>query len=496
MRIVHLSAEFAPIAKAGGLGEVVLGLSRMQTRKGHSVEIIIPKYDFINASSLRNLAIEEPNFKCLEYNNAMWECRLEECSLHLLEARHPAGFFHRGKIYNCEDDPLRFLYFSRAALEYLLVKDTSIDILHLHDWHASIAALLVKDFFQNLKVKAIVLTIHNVEYQGKCSPRDLDAIGLIGQSYLTEEKLQDPKQPDLINLLKSGIIYSDSIVPVSPSYAKEILTPEFGFELEAVLKKNRKKIRGILNGIDMTLWNPAKDTHLDYHYEVESVAKAKKYYKQKFSQLNFNKKPWVGAITRLVPQKGPKLLEAAIGKTIELGGCFLLLGSSPSPHIQAHFRLLQEKYKNHPQVFLHCEYNEKLAHEIYAALDFLLVPSLFEPCGLTQLIAMRYGTIPIVRATGGLQDTVFDCENYKLPIEKRNGFLFKEFTKESMSEALERAFRTFHNEPETIRTLIRKGMGSDFSWKNPTEEYLSLYRSLLSKSSLDVNPIGINVVNN
>lgn len=494
MRIVHLAAEFAPIAKAGGLGEVLVGLCRELTRASHDVEVILPKYDFIDLSKIERLKIEVPNFKCLEYQNAIWTGRVEECQLHLLEARHPAGYFHRGKIYGCEDDIARFIYFSRACLEYLTLKKDPIDVLHLHDWHVSLCAPMVRNFFKELKVKAIVLSIHNIEYQGKCAPSDLDQIGLNGSSYLTQELLQDdhPKHPKTINLLKGGIVFSDAIVPVSPSYAEEILNPKMSFHLDPTLKKMRHKVRGILNGIDTILWDPAKDPHLSTHYEVESVLKGKQASRLRL-QLKPDSRPWVGAITRLVPQKGTELIEEAIQTTLHLGGSFLLLGSSPIPKIQEHFDGLKQKYKDNPQIFLHYQYKEPLAHQIYAALDLVLVPSHFEPCGLTQMIAMRYGTVPIVRATGGLKDTVFDFEDRATPSQKRNGFTFKDPTPAALNEALKKAFDLFRKDPSTFQSLIRRGMQSDFSWKKPAQEYLRLYRSLL-KSSFDVSPIRINII--
>lgn len=485
MRIVHLSAEFAPIAKAGGLGEVLVGLSRELTRTGHDVEVILPKYDFIK---LPNLHLEVPNFQCLQYQNAMWSARVEECQLHLLEARHPAGFFHRGKIYGCVDDVPRFLYFSRAALEYLKLENKPIDILHLHDWHVSLAAPMVREVFKELKVKAIVLSIHNLEYQGKCAVHDLDAIGLKGSDYLKPNKLQDDNAlyPDTINLLKGGITYADAIIPVSPTYAQEILTPAYGFGLDSTLRKMRSKISGILNGIDTTLWDPEKDPHLLHHYSLPQGKEANR------AQFPFSsmKRPWIGAVTRLVVQKGPELLEETLKTTLDLGGSFLLLGSAPSSEIRERF----EKYKDHPQVWLHYHYNETLAHQLYASLDYLIAPSLFEPCGLTQMIAMRYGTVPIVRATGGLKDTVFDCENPKIPAEQRNGFSFSDPTKTALNETLKRAFALFRKEPATFRALIRRGMQSDFSWKKPAKEYLKLYETL--KRAADVGPIRVNIVPN
>jgi starch synthase len=479
MHIVHLAAEFAPIAKAGGLGEVLVGLSRELTRSGNEVEVIIPKYDFIELNQIKNLKIEVPNFKCLEHQNAMWSGVAEECHLRLLEARHPAGYFHRGKIYGCEDDIARFIYFSRAALEYLKLKNERIDVLHLHDWHTSLCAPMISEIFSELNIKSIVLSIHNIEYQGKCAVSDLDLIGMNGASYLTADKLQDnnPKFPQSINLLKGGIVYADAVVPVSPTYAEEILTPAYSFNLNKTLQKVSFKIKGILNGIDTTIWNPETDPRISTQYTIESSTKSKLSNRKRFL-IDTNKKPWVGAITRLVPQKGPELIEEALKTTLELDGCFLLLGSSPIPKIQEHFDKLKLKYKDHPQVMLHYQYDENLAHQIYAALDLIIVPSHFEPCGLTQLIAMRYGTVPIVRATGGLKDTVFDCEDPTIPSSRRNGFTFKEATKAAIQTVLTRAFHLFRLEPSTFHSLVRRGMQSDFSWKKPAQEYLKLYHSL------------------
>lgn len=494
MRIVHIAAEFSPIAKAGGLGEVLLGLTRETTKQGHLVETILPKYDLIDLSYLSDVKLDTPHFKCLEHQNAMWSAQYEECKLHLLDSRHPAGFFHRGKIYGCEDDIARFTYFSRAALEYLALNPQPIDVLHLHDWHVSLCAPMVRNLFTQLSVKAIVLTIHNLEYQGKCAVQDLDRVGLQGEFYLKPNLLQDdhPKYPQSINLLKGGIVFSDAVVPVSPSYAEEILTPDYGAGLDKTLYTLKSKIHGILNGIDTTHWNPAKDAALAEGYSLHSASQGKDAARTRF-KLDTTKRPWIGAVTRLVPQKGPELLEAALEKTIEWGGSFILLGSSPIPALQEHFNKLRIKYRGHPQVFLQYEYNENLAHQIYAALDLLLVPSHIEPCGLTQMIGMRYGTVPIVRATGGLKDTVFDHNDLLVPSSQRNGFSFLQPSPESMTRALSRAFHLFRSDPKAFATLQKRGMESDFSWAQPMQRYLSLYRELL-KGALDVHPVRIDIV--
>ncbi len=494
MRIVQVAAEFAPLAKAGGLGEVILGLSRELTQSPElEVDVIIPKYDFIDLKKIRNINMEVPDFKCFEKGvnqaNAMWSGLSEDCRVHLLEARHPAGYFHRGKIYGEEDDISRFIYFSRAVLEYLRAQNRPIDILHLHDWHVSLCAPLARDLFTDLKIKAIILTVHNSEYQGRCTPADLDHIGLKGEEYLQKDKFPDnaPGFSKTLNLLKGGIVYADAVTTVSPNFAKELLTPEMGFHLESTFRKYKSKLTGILNGIDQTIWNPATDPLLAAHYDASSsisIQKGKEANREAFrSRTRFigTRRPWVGTISRITFQKGPDLIEEGIKKTVELGGTFILLGSPPEAKLKAQFDNLKQQFADHPQVFIQYTYDESLAHLIYAALDFVLVPSIFEPCGLTQLIAMRYGSVPIVRSTGGLKDTVFDCENSLNPIQVRNGFVFSQPTREALDGVLKRAFDHFKQEPHTFLPMVQRSMKQDYSWKNPTLSYLKLYRKALSE---------------
>lgn len=475
MKIIQVTAEFAPIAKAGGLGEVLVGLSRELSRLGNEVEVILPKYDFISL----------PNLK--QVSNNVWLTNYQDCHLHLIDSPE---HFHGGKIYECDDPIGRFLYFSKAVLDYLVERGQPIDILHLHDWHTAFCAPLLKDVYKKkLSVKKTLLTIHNGEYQGKCAVADLDKLGVQGVHYLTQERLQDddPKHPETINLLKGGVVYADAVNTVSPTYAKEILTPEAGFHLDLTFRKYKSKLSGILNGIDQKLWNPKTDPILPARYDAESyvpmIVEAKKKNKLALHQqfgLDINRTPWIGAVTRIVSQKGPELLKESLKQTVTKGGVFLLLGSLPQdPKLKLEFEELKKAYAGNPQVLIQFEYNEKLAHEIYAALDFLIVPSLFEPCGLTQLIGMHYGTVPIVRSTGGLKDTVFDCDDPTVPASKRNGFTFKTATLPCLQATLERAFHFFHKDPFTFQAMIRRGMQADFSWKKPAQEYVLLYKQLL-----------------
>lgn len=497
MRIVHVAAEFSPIAKAGGLGEVVVGLCRELSQFPElEVEIYLPKYDLIDSEKLSDLQMEIADFKCFEKNhfhsNTLWSAQCENSRLQLIEPHHPSQYFQRGKIYGCEDDLARFIYFCKSVIEALKLKNQPIDILHLHDWHAALCAPLVREVFQKeLSIKAIVLTLHNAEYQGKCACLDLDAIGMQGSDFLTADKLQDndPKYPQTINLLKGGIVYADAVNTVSITYAKEILTPEKGFGLDPTFRQYQSKLSGILNGIDQTLWNPKNDPYVTPSYDAEqsmaTILAAKKKQQTLLSKkfgLARSKGPWLGTITRIVPQKGPELIEEALAYTVQNQGTFILLGSSPIPQLQAHFEQLKEKYAAHRCVLLHLTYDEALAHQIYAALDLLIVPSHFEPCGLSQLIAMRYGTVPIVHATGGLKDTVFDCEDSLIPAKSRNGFTFQGASSGPLKETLRRAFHLFQTDPTTFQVLMRRGMQLNFSWEKPTQEYLKLYRKATLQS--------------
>jgi len=439
---------------------------------------IIPKYDFLELGQLTQLAQEIPHFSVREgsqeISNTMWSAHYEQINLHLLEMHHPLNYFKRGKIYGFNDDVPRFLYFSKAVTEYLKIKNRPIDIIHIHDWHTAAISSLIRDY---PKAPKIVLSLHNLEYQGKCGARDLEAIGITNET-LEKYDGKDPIYRDSYNALKGGIEEADAIVPVSLTYAKEILTPQYGCGLDSVLLKQKAKIVGILNGIDETLWDPSTDPHLKAHFKptdsLEKIKFAKKE-NQTFLEKHFALKapkgaPWVGAITRIVAQKGPEFLEAAIEPTLKNGGVFALLGSSPIPEMQQHFEKLKKHYKNNRQVLLHFDFDETLAHQLYAAFDFILLPSHFEPCGLAQLIGMHYGATPIVRSTGGLKDTVFDAQN---------GYTFEEPTIQAFIQTLNRAMELKKKDPSKHDLIMSNGLKSDFGWQKPTQHYLTLYQNLL-----------------
>lgn len=478
MHIIHIASELAPIAKVGGLADVVYGLCQATLKLGHTTEVILPKYDCIDYSQLTDLKLEQKEirvtFESDRYNNSVWSANLGNLKIFLIESDFPEHFYNRGVIYGCSDDIDRFAYFSCTAIQYILQLRKQPHILHLHDWHTAVIAFLCKKNYYNLGKS--VLTIHNLAHQGICPASTAFKLGLL-------------ENPDAnpVNLLKMGILYADQITTVSPNYKEEIQTPEGGFGLDLVLRNSQKKLVGILNGIDQNYWNPANDPFLPMNYDIqklEDVLQAKqanKYFLQKHLALAQEKVPLVTCITRLDPQKSPNLIAYGIIRTLELGGQFILLGSisTSNNETQEQFIALQEKYQHDNRVAILLLNDEALAHLIFAASDLFIIPSLFEPCGLTQMIAMHYGTIPIARMTGGLVDTVFDIDTSNKPLKERNGFTFEFPDPQGVNWALERAILCYKNHKKW-QQILRAGLNLDSSWEKSVKQYLLIYKKLLS----------------
>jgi starch synthase len=496
MHIVHIAAELAPLAKVGGLADVILGLCRELSWKGHDVDIIIPKYDCMDSAQIRDISIVQKDLLSFYqgewHHNTVWMGWVENLKVYFIESHHPRFFFNRGCFYGCEDDTERFLYFSRAAIEFIYKNLLHAEIIHLHDWQTAIIAPLCKDMYRPLGLTRpkTVFTIHNMEYQGRCSIQDLNRIGLDGIVYAQPDKLEDNLYPNVLNLLKGAIIYSDAVTTVSPTYAKEVLTSEGGKGLESTLIQYKNKFIGILNGIDYSYWNPEIDRFLPAHFSSRETPANKKD-RNTLDKKGFIKKvlrerllleeehrPIIGCIARLVPQKGIDLIKHMILHTAEKKGQFVLLGSSPIPAINAEFHRLKHEFTDHPHVHLTLHHQEELAHLIYAGSDMFIVPSIFEPCGLTQLIALKYGTIPIVRRTGGLADTVFDVDFSGKPFSETNGYVFDDPTAAALDAALQRAIQCWFEDPERWRLLMINGMNMDYSWNYSADLYLDVYKKL------------------
>ncbi|GJP56059.1 hypothetical protein CLOM_g15123, partial [Closterium sp. NIES-68] len=491
LHVVHIAAEMAPVAKVGGLADVITGLSKALQRRGHLVEIILPKYDCMDYSRIKDLKPLDIKFSSF-FDSEMHACKIwrglvEGLPVYFIEPLHPARMFWRDTFYGCNDDFRRFTLFCRAALEFLFVSHKRPDIIHTHDWQTAVVAPLYWDVYvpKGLNSAQLAFTCHNFEYQGSEHASALAACGLDVSRHNVPERMRDNFMHDRVNLLKAGIVFSSVVTTVSPTYAMEVRGPEGGRGLHLTLGQHEKKFFGVLNGIDSEVWDPATDPLLCCPYsaaEPEGKAENKAYLKSMLGLSSSGAdahKPLVGCITRLVPQKGVHLIRHAIYRTLERGGQFVLLGSSPVPDIQKDFEGIARQFSNDPNIRLVLKYDESLSHLIYAASDLFVIPSIFEPCGLTQLIAMRYGSIPVVRKTGGLADSVFDVDDPSIPVEKRNGFTFTASDVNALNYALDRGIAAYYERREWWEQLVAHTMAMDFGWEQSSRQYEQLYHRCL-----------------
>ncbi|KAK7363272.1 hypothetical protein VNO77_05408 [Canavalia gladiata] len=485
LHVIHIAAEMAPVAKVGGLGDVVSGLGKALQKKGHLVEIVLPKYDcmqYDRIGDLRAFDVEiESYFDRQLFKNKIWVGTIEGLPVYFIEPHHPDKFFWRGKFYGEPDDFRRFSFFSRAALEFLLQAGKKPDIIHCHDWQTAFIAPLYWDIYapKGLNSARICFTCHNFEYQGTAAASELESCGLDSHHLNRPDRMQDNSAHDRVNSVKGGIVFSNIVTTVSPTYAQEVRTAEGGQGLHSTLSSHSRKFIGILNGIDTDAWNPATDTFLQVQYngnDLQGKAENKEALRRSLGLSSADvRRPLVGCITRLVPQKGVHLIRHAIYLTLELGGQFVLLGSSPVSHIQKEFEGIANHFQNHDHIRLILKYDESLSHSIYAASDMFIIPSIFEPCGLTQMISMRYGAIPIARKTGGLNDSVFDVDDDAIPSQFCNGFTFVNADEQGLNGALVRAFNLWRNSPESWKQLVQRDMNIDFSWESSAAQYEELY---------------------
>jgi len=443
-----------PFEKTGGLADVAGSLPLALGRLGIKTLVLMPKY--------RNVPFTK---KKLSENVTIRFIKQEE-------------FFNRASLYGNEkgdyaDNLERFSFFCNEALH--LCKETGFkpDVVHAHDWQTALLPVLLKvklakdPFFNNARS---VLTVHNIAYQGQFSARRYEALGLDPELFSMEGFEFFGK----INLLKAGLLYADAITTVSPTYAQEIQTRDFGFGLEGVVHKRAGRLRGILNGLDYGVWNPAKDGAIRETYSWKDL-EGKKLCKsalQKRCHLEVNKDiPIFGMVTRLAEQKGMDILSEICDEFLSQNAQFVLLGEGDRVY-HTTFRNVAARHPHNAAVFL--GFNAAEAHSIYAGADFFLMPSYFEPCGLGQVIAMKYGALPIVRATGGLKDTVIDAN-----FPRANGFVFKEPSPEKLLETIRRAMAIFEDKKK-LALLRKTAMKADFSWDESAREYVKLYKEITS----------------
>jgi starch synthase len=469
--IVHLASEMVPFSKTGGLADVVGALPAALARLGHSVSVIVPAHrpslgDDIPGRQVADLAD-------LGIRAFVFATEMHGVEVLLVDAPQvfvrPAPYSVSDGDY--PDNPIRFAFFVRTALR-LLAQRPEVDILHCHDWQAALAPLLLhhpSTAWPHPYRPRTVLTIHNLAYQGVFPTWTLEAAGLPRELFSVSH-LEFYGQ---VSFLKGGIVAADAITTVSPTYAREILTPAFGCGLEGVLAQRAGSLFGILNGLDTDAWNPETDPHLPHPYRLRNVVSGKRAARAVLArelQLAPGVRPLAGMVSRLVEQKGVDLLGAAIDDIIALGFDVVVLGRGARRWEE----LLTTAEAAHPgRVRVVLGFNEPLAHRIYAASDVFLMPSRFEPCGLGQLIALRYGALPVVSPTGGLADTVVDALR-----PDGCGFVFAPSTPRALLAALVRA-KDVLAAPEELARLRRNAMRRDVSWAVPAQEYTALYQRLL-----------------
>ncbi|RJQ34446.1 glycogen synthase [Candidatus Parcubacteria bacterium] len=487
IKVIMAAAEMEPLAKVGGLGDVVGSLPKALLKLGAEVKVFLPFYGSIDARKFRIKSLKK---------NIKLEIDGRQDNFDLYQTKLPGGvtvflvkhqnfatkdiyvgsrkYFKKGKSASSrkDDDVERFVFFSKAVVEAIKNLKLKADVIHCHDWHTALIPTFIDEYSlkdRNFKNISSLYTIHNLASQGITS---LDITDYAALNYnLTPALMEDYYDRDggKIDSMKVGILSADHINTVSPNYAKEILSKEYGANLESYLLRRKKNLSGILNGIDVNFFNPQKDKAIKSKYGVSdfSLGKAKnKEDLQKISKLDKTDAPLFGLVTRLVKQKGLDILLPALEVLLKKYDFQLVVLGTGQKDLETGFQALAKKYPT--KVKANITFDAALAQKIYAASDFFLMPSKFEPCGLGQMIAMRYGTVPVVRSTGGLKDTV---------INNKTGIVFKKYTQVEMKKALEASLRLYRNKGK-LKKMIQLIMKQDFSWDVSAREYLKLYKKL------------------
>ncbi len=473
LRILFIAAEGVPYLKTGGLADIIGALPRALRRLGHDVRLVLPRYMVVDPERwhLHTVAasLPVPMSQRTELVNVLETVQADGMPVYFIDAPH---YFQREKLYGYNDDGERFILFCRAALEFVRHIEWAPDILHCHDWHTAIVPNWTKTLYRDdpiLANAATVYTIHNLAYQGIFGYRILEVAGVAEEGFLYPEV---PELANVVDLMGRGILFADAVSTVSPRYAREILMPEFGERLDPLLRERKDRLYGILNGVDTEEFNPATDPHILSQYDAFSLEKrpANKRALQERCGLPVKERtPLVGIISRLSDQKGFDLLDQVIVPILEQG-IQLVVSGTGDQHYHQMFHRLEARYPE--QVSVHLTFNAEISQQIYAGSDMLLMPSRFEPCGLTQMIAMRYGSIPIVHRTGGLADTV---QEFDPATNTGNGFSFSRYEPFELFAAVVRAIEVYKFE-DAWRDLMQRAMLADYSWDASAEQYVALYR--------------------
>lgn len=482
LKLLFVSSEVSPFAKTGGLADVAGSLPQALASRGHDVRIAMPKYKFIE-SPMETRFDFPVTVRGRKETAIIREYYLEAKDADTV-SRVPVYFidnyqyFDRENLYCYFDESERFAFFCRAVLEMLPGLDFQPDVIHCNDWQTGPISVLLKEqyniipFYRDI---ATIITIHNLHYQGNYPRQCLESLGL-PDDYFHPDKLEFYGD---VSFLKAGIVYADLINTVSRTYAQEIQTPEFGERMEGLMQNRAKDLYGIVNGIDTGTFDPASDPHITSRYDSSCLDKKaeNKHALQKSLQLPVSDIPMIGLVSRLVDQKGLDLLEEIFSDFISEDVQFVVLGQGDLRY-EEFFEKMSLKYPG--KMAANISFQVPLAQQIYAASDIFLMPSKFEPCGLGQLISLRYGTLPVVRATGGLADTVID---YNPVSAAGNGFVFTDYSAAGLLDAIKRALKLYREDTGVWRKMVKAAMESDFSWEAPAQEYIKLYHHALKNKT-------------
>ena len=481
IRICLATSEFAPFAKTGGLADVCAALSAYLHRNGHDVRVLLPLYRRVRDSGLTIVPVESlqdipirlgPHTIKYSIDTA----QLPNSSLNIYLLRCPALYDREGLYTPGDDEHYRFILLSRAAIEMCQRMAFAPDIFHAHDWHTALIPLYLKTDFEWDRLFAdtrSVLTIHNIGFQGIFGAGILDELGLTGSEHLLD---QDDLGKDRINFLKTGVLYADLLTTVSPNYAREIQGDEYGMGLQDLLKARRETLVGVLNGVDYGEWDPAHDKLIPHQFSSDKLEGKQKNKLELMADLGLataDNPPLIGIVSRLTGQKGIDLMQTALPQLLQSRPFAVAVLGSGEPRYEQFFTWLQQNFRD--RVCFYNGYSDKLAHWIEAGSDMFLMPSRFEPCGLNQMYSLRYGTVPIVRETGGLADTV---ELYDSGTGEGTGIVFRDYNSAGLSWAINAALDLYEDKRTWLR-IVQNGMSKDFSWDRQGAVYVKLFQRLM-----------------
>ncbi|HEY6839550.1 MAG TPA: glycogen synthase GlgA [Geobacteraceae bacterium] len=480
------ASEAVPFAKEGGLADVVGALPKFLALRGHDVRVVMPRYYRVDREryALKELpgTLVVPMGVIGEMYCGVWEGRLPGSDVPVYFLEHEAFYGRDGGLYESDnegylDNDNRFIFLSRATLELCKMLDFAPDVVHAHDWHTAAVPVLMNSAFRHdrhVGRAASLLTIHNMQHQGSFYEGAMEVLG-IGWEWFNFLNLE---KDDQLNLLKGGIYHATLLSTVSEGYAREIQTPAFGWGLEGVVRERSADLFGILNGVDYDEWSPEKDPFIAStysHFDLAGKVLCKADLQRSMGLPERPDVPLIGMVSRLVKQKGVDILAEAIDRILSLDLQVVMLGAG-EPWAHFYFGDVMARY---PDKFA-CVigYNNPLAHRIEAGADFFLMPSAFEPCGLNQMYSLRYGTLPIVRATGGLDDSV---ENFDERCVTGTGFKFRDLTAGALFDTIGWAVHTWYHRPDAIRVLRENAMAKRFTWEDAAQKYEELYHLAMRK---------------